>query len=237
MKDLSRGAHVSPNIQGDSLHYELENQICDPEHKIENFLESIFDWSGKFVLDIGCGTGFHLPYFADSARHVFGIEPHDLSRLKAMKRVLSLRAPNISLLKGTAETIPLRDSLVDFAIARFAYFWGNGCENGLKEVNRILAPKSCMVIIDNNLEEGTFGPWVKESFNFSDSKQNEVEEFWKDQGFSLEKIHSSWEFNNRQDFENVLRIEFPDSVYKKILTSHQSLTIEYTFNIYYQINE
>ena len=27
------------------------------------------DWSGRDVLDIGCGTGFHLPRFAATAAH------------------------------------------------------------------------------------------------------------------------------------------------------------------------
>ena len=33
-------------------------------------------WTGADILDIGCGTGFHLPRFAREAAHVVGVEPH-----------------------------------------------------------------------------------------------------------------------------------------------------------------
>ena len=38
-------------------------------------------WAGRSVLDLGCGTGFHLPRFAATAASVIGVEPHpDLVR-------------------------------------------------------------------------------------------------------------------------------------------------------------
>jgi predicted RNA methylase len=39
-------------------------------------MASIADWSSRDVLDLGCGSGFHLPRFATTARHVLGVEPH-----------------------------------------------------------------------------------------------------------------------------------------------------------------
>ena len=235
MKNLNDGVHLSPNIQTDSDIYELENKACDPEHRIESFLKSIFNWSGKNVLDIGCGTAFHLPYFSKEAKHVFGVEPHDSSRIKGMKRIVEMGLENVSVIKGSAETIRLEDNFIDFAYARFAYFWGKGCEKGLKEVFRVLNSGGIFIMIDNNLERGTFGSWVKESFNFSDSKQAEVEDFWKNNGFKLKVIDSKWQFQNRKDLEKVLSIEFPDEVYKKIVKSHTGLSIDYTFNLYYKL--
>ncbi len=166
MSDLAKGAHVSPNIQSDSAMYEIENIACDPENKIEAYLKSLYDWQGKAVLDIGCGTGFHLPYYAKKASHVFGIEPHDETRLKAMTRIIDLGLKDVSIIKGTAEAISLKESMVDLAYARFAYFWGEGCEKGINEVFRTLKPQGLFCIIDNNLEKGTFGPWVKKVLIF-----------------------------------------------------------------------
>ena len=37
---------------------------------------ALVDWAGRDVLDLGCGTGFHLPRFAETARTVVGVEPH-----------------------------------------------------------------------------------------------------------------------------------------------------------------
>ncbi|EQC45315.1 class I SAM-dependent methyltransferase [Bacteriovorax sp. Seq25_V] len=234
MKNLNAGAHASPNIQTDSDIYELENRACDPDHKIESFLETKFGWETGNVLDIGCGTGFHLPFFAKKANHVFGVEPHDDSRIKGMKRLVDENLKNVSILKGTAEAISLEDDLIDFAYARFAYFWGAGCEKGIEEVFRVLKQGGSFAMIDNNLERGTFGNWVKRSFNFSNSKQSETDEFWKNQGFELKVIDSAWEFTNREDLESVLKIEFPAKIYDEIIKEHKGLVIDYTFNLYFK---
>jgi len=234
VKDLNAGVHVSPNIQSDAEVYEIENIACDPENKIETFLKSVFNWSGKRVLDVGCGTGFHLPLYAQKAAHVFGVEPHDKSRIKAMRRISDLELSNVSIFKGTAESIVLEKESIDFVYSRFAYFWGAGCEAGLEEVFRLLRPGGLFVMIDNNLERGTFGSWVKQSFNHSDVKQEGVDAFWKSQGFAMKTIDSSWSFKTREDLENVLKIEFP-KMYLDLLSQHKGLAIDYSFNLYFKI--
>lgn len=234
MSDLNKGFHESPNIHLNYDVYEVENLACDPERKIENFIESKFDLRNKNILDIGCGTGFHLPYYSALAAHVFGVEPFDVNRLIGMKRIFDLGLENVSLLKGTAEVLPLKSGLVDFAYARFAYFWGEGCEKGLDEAFRVLKSGGTFLMIDNNLERGTFGSWVKKSFGHSDNKQNEIDSFWSSQGFDLESIDSQWSFKSREDLEKVILIEFPEKIAKEIISEHKGTSIDYTFNLYFK---
>ena len=55
-------------------------------------MAAVADWAGRDVLDIGCGTGFHLPRFAATAASVIGVEPHpDLAAI-ARRRTRRLRA-------------------------------------------------------------------------------------------------------------------------------------------------
>ena len=57
----------SPNIWNDPEVYEVENRGVDPDGLIEAAMAGIHDWAGQRVLDVGCGSGFHLPRFAQSA--------------------------------------------------------------------------------------------------------------------------------------------------------------------------
>lgn len=234
MSSLDKGFHESPNIHLNSDVYEIENKACDPESKIEKFIESTFDLKNKNILDIGCGTSFHLPHYSTFAAHVFGIEPYDVNRLKGMKRIFDQKIQNVSLLKGTAESIPLSDGLIDFAYARFAYFWGEGCEKGLEEVFRVLKTGGAFLMIDNNLERGTFGGWVKRLFNHADDKQSKIDQFWSKQGFALKTIDSEWSFNSRTDLEKVISIEFPEDLAKDIINKHKGTRIDYSFNLYFK---
>jgi hypothetical protein len=83
--DWLPGVHQSLNIQADPETYEIENRAIDPEGRIETAMRSIADWAGRDLLDLGTGTGYQIPAFAASARHVFAIEPDDHSRLAAME--------------------------------------------------------------------------------------------------------------------------------------------------------
>ena len=68
-------------------------------------------WAGRDLLDLGCGTGFHLPRWAVEARSVVGVEPHpDLAALAARR---TARLDNVTVLPGTAQRIPLADASVD----------------------------------------------------------------------------------------------------------------------------
>ena len=126
------GSVPSPNIWHHPQVYELENRAVDPEGRIEKAMRAIRPWTGCDVLDLGCGTGFHLPRWAQEARSVTGVEPHPALARVAERR--TARLPHVSVRTGTAQAVPLPDVSVDVAQARWAYFFGPGCEPGLAEL-------------------------------------------------------------------------------------------------------
>lgn len=155
------GVHRAPNIQEAPDVYEIENLAVDPEQRIEAAMHAIASWDGRVMLDLGAGTGFHIPRWHATAAHVFAMEPHDASRLRAMARVATLGLERTSVLTGSAERILLPDASVDVVHARFAYFFGPGCEPGLAELARVIRPEGTAFIIDNDLRHGTFAEWLR----------------------------------------------------------------------------
>jgi SAM-dependent methyltransferase len=223
------GVHRSPNIQGDPDIYEIENNAADPDHRIEAAMWRIAPWTNRIVLDLGSGTGYHLARFHTHAAHVIGVEPHGPSHLRAAQRIANLGLERVSVLRGSAEAIPLADNSVDIVHCRFAYFAGPGSEPGLAEIGRVIRPCGTAFIIDNDLTGGTFAEWLRMEPEIGIPDPAELDRYYRDQGFVIEHIESEWRFQTRQDHDAVVRLEFPPATAEYILRNHKGTRVRYHY--------
>jgi SAM-dependent methyltransferase len=225
------GVRPSPNIWNNPDVYEVENRGADRAGVIWVAMRQHADWAGRDVLDVGCGTGFHLPYFAESARSVTGVEPHQALAAIARRRVR--RLPTVSVLTGVAGDLPLPDASVDLVHARWAYFFGPGCEPGLAELDRVVRRGGTAFVIDNDAERSTFGGWFRRGFPEVDPQ--EVARFWSVRGWSRERLDIAWTFDSRADLEAVVRIELPTAVADEVLVEHPDATgVDYAVNLWWK---
>jgi len=224
------GARPSPNIWGHPGTYEIENQAFDRDGLVWSAIGEFADWGGRDVLDIGCGTGFHLVHFAETARSVIGVEPHDDLAAIARRRVRRLE--QTSVVAGLADALPLDAASVDFAHARWAYFFGPGCEPGLAELERVMRPGGTAVVIDNDPTRSTFGGWFRVGFPEVDPAA--VEAFWEARGWSRTCVLTSWEFASREELEEVVRIELPTEAAESALAGHSGLRVDYAVNLWHR---
>ena len=227
---VSDGATPSPNIWHHPETYELENRAVDPDRRIETAMRSVLDWTGRHFLDIGCGTGFHLPRWAREAAAVTGIEPH--AALTAIARRRTARLGRVSVLEGTAQRLPVADASVDVAHARWAYFFGPGCEPGLRELDRVMRRGGAAFVIDNDATTSTFGRWFRRGYPSVDPVT--VERFWSAHGWTREPVEVEWRFERREDLEAVVGIEFPADVARDILSEHEGLGVDYAVNLWWR---
>lgn len=221
------GVHPAPNIQKTPEIYELENLAVDRAGLIEAAMQRITPWNDKVVLDLGAGDGFHVPRFQERAAHVIAVEPHLPSLERMRTRLVGL--DRVSILYGSAEAIPVPDHSVDIVHCRFAYFFGPGSDPGLRELERVICPGGSAFIIDNDLRSGTFASWVTRTPNWTLYDPDGHEQFYIDHGFKIERIASDWVFDRREDFESVIRIEFPQDSADDIIREHQGLTVDYHY--------
>jgi ubiquinone/menaquinone biosynthesis C-methylase UbiE len=220
---IAHGATPSPNIWSYPAVYELENQAFDPDGIIDAEIKRLRAWTDATILDIGCGTGFHLPRFADAAATVIGVEPHGDLVTTARRR--GAPYPNICVRHGPAQALPVADRSIDIASARFAYFFGPGCEPGLRELDRVMRPGGLAVIVDIDAERSTFGRWFSRSLPTYDVWA--VETFFSGRGWRTTRLQSSWRFQSRADFEAVVRIEFAPDQADLILAEHPGIQVDY----------
>ncbi len=233
MPRTSPGAIPSPNIWHHTATYELENHAFDRGGLVERAMRSVGPWAGRTLLDLGCGTGFHLPRWASEADHVIGVEPHPDLLAVAARRVR--RLSNVELLQGTAQSIPLPPASVDVMQARWAYFLGPGCDPGLAELDRVMRRGGTAFVIDNDATRSTFGGWFRRGYPSVDPRA--VERFWTDRGWIRTPLDLAWSFDSREDLEAVVRIEFSSGMADQILASWtpaQGLEVDYSVNLWHR---
>lgn len=226
----SDGAIPSPNIWQHPEVYELENRAVDRDQRIEAAMRSVLDWSGRDVLDLGCGTGFHLPRWAYDARSVTGVEPN--AALASIARRRTSRLGTVQVLQGAAQRIPLPDASVDLVHARWAYFFGPGCEPGLAEVSRVVRRGGAAFVVDNDPTRSTFGSWFRRGY--PDVDPVEVERFWSVQGWTRMPLDIEWRFERREDLEAVVGIEFKPELARQIVAEHDGLVVDYAVNLWWR---
>jgi ubiquinone/menaquinone biosynthesis C-methylase UbiE len=219
----------APN-QGDNIElYELENRATDPDGHLLAAMRAHAPWAGRTLVDLGCGSGYWLGRYADEAAAVIGVEPDP--------RLLPLAAgrdPRVRVLAGSAEHIPLPDRSADVVHARFAYFFSPGCDAGLAEVMRVLAPGGTLVVVGNDLMAGEFAGLLRAAAGAVlpiGGAENDA--WWAARGARRTTVRSSWRFPRRTDFEAVLRMEFPLRVADPWLAAHpHALGLSYSYTLF-----
>lgn len=226
----TEGARPSPNIWQHPATYEIENRAVDPDGVLAAAMLAVDHWTGRTVLDVGCGTGFHLPWFAETAASVVGVEPH--TDLVGLARRRTRRLPNVAVHQGVAQALPLPDASVDIVHARWAYFLGPGCEPGLAELDRVVRRGGTAYVIDNDATRSTFGAWFRRGYPEVDPVA--VERFWSTRGWTRVPVDLRWSFSSRADLEAVVRIEFTPEVADLVLAGHDGTEVDYAVNLWWR---
>ncbi len=228
---------ASPNIWRHPDVYEIENRAADPHGALLAAMRAVRDWTGQVVADVGCGTGFHLPLFAETAAAVVGVEPN--GRLADLARRRCRRLPHVEVRQGSAQRLPLPDASVDVLHARWAYFFGPGCEPGLRELARVVRRGGTAFVIDNDATRSTFGRWFRQAKPGYDPVT--VERFWSANGWTRTSVDMGWRFASWTDFESVVRIEFDPDNADRIVASRRGVAgtpsevlVDYAVNLWHR---
>jgi ubiquinone/menaquinone biosynthesis C-methylase UbiE len=95
------------------------------------------------VVDVGAGTGKLSRQLAELGADVVAVEP-DADMRAVFARVL----PDIELLAGSAEELPLADASVDVATVAQAFHWFD-LERALPELHRVIRPGGGIAVVWN----------------------------------------------------------------------------------------
>ncbi len=99
------------------------------------------------VVDVGAGTGKLSRQLAALGIDVVAVEPDE-----DMRAVFARVLPEIELLAGSAEELPLADSSVDVATAAQAFHWFD-LPRALPELHRVIRPGGGVAVIWNEWDD------------------------------------------------------------------------------------
>lgn len=222
------GVIPSPNIWNWPHLYEAENRAQDVDGALFDAIRSVADWTAKTVVDVGCGSGFHLPVFAAEADRVIGVEPHEPLAAAARLRVANL--PNVEVKTAQADSLPIDDGTVDIVHARTAYFFGPGCGPGIVDAMRVLGPGGALVVVDLDATASPYGDWMRADLPQYDPAT--VEAFFEAQGFALTRVDTRWSFPNRRMLRDVLGIEFGPRVAREAVKSVEGVSFDVRYRVH-----
>lgn len=86
----------------------------------------------EVAVDLAAGTGLLTRELVSRADHVIAVEPDD-----RMREVLAARTPDVEVVKGAGEAIPLPDASVDALFVASAWHWLD-TERAIPEIARVL---------------------------------------------------------------------------------------------------
>jgi len=109
---------------------------------------------GTMVVDLAAGTGKLTRRLVELGASVTAVEP-----VAGMRAQLANVLPEVAILDGTAEQIPLEDASADVVTVAQAFHWFDA-PVALDEVARVLRPGGILVLLWNERDEST--PWVAE---------------------------------------------------------------------------
>jgi SAM-dependent methyltransferase len=126
---------------------------------------------GRRVVDLAAGTGKLTALIAGAGSNLVAIEP-----VAAMRARLRDRLPDVPVVAGVAESLPLAPASVDAVLVAQAFHWFNA-NLAMAELGRVLRVGGRLALIWNARERGV--GWIDQIWSVMDRVETDAP--WRDQ--------------------------------------------------------
>ena len=127
------------------LHARL-GDVIDPDRKVLAALERIVPLAGKRIADVGTGIGHYPMLLARHTGRTYGIESDPELLATARHRASEAHQPNLRIVEGAPDALPLRDGAVDVVLCGLVEP-DDASLPVIDELMRVLRPGGRLIVI------------------------------------------------------------------------------------------
>jgi SAM-dependent methyltransferase len=170
------------------LHARL-GDVIDPERRVLAALERIVPLSGKRIADVGTGIGHYPMLLARRTGRTYGIEADPALLSAARERAAAAHQPNIRIVHGEPEHLPLRDGAVDVVLSA-TIDPDDACLPAVDEAMRVLRPGGRLVVIGYYGRDDMASLLEPEVVAHALEATQRRSGWWFRNGFKIKVVHS-----------------------------------------------
>ena len=180
----------------EALHARL-GEVVDPERKVLAALERITPLSGKRIADVGTGIGHYPVLLARRTGRTYGIEADDALRDAARRRAADIHQPNIRIVAGEPERLPLRDGAVDVVLSG-TIEPDDSSLPAIAEALRVLRPGGRLVVLGYYGRDDLASLLEPEVVAHALEATQRRTGWWLRNGFKIKVVHTRLDVSDRE---------------------------------------
>jgi SAM-dependent methyltransferase len=196
-------AILPPWTDPDPLLLEQLGEIIDPDRRVLAALERIVPLSGKRIADVGTGIGHYPMLLARRTGRTYGIEARPEMLEVARRRAEDAHQPNIRIVEGGGDHLPLRDGAVDVVLSG-EIDPDDRCLPAIAEAMRVLRPNGRLVVIGYYGRDDIAGLLDPEAVERALDATQRRSGWWLRHGFKIKVVHSRIELHDDRTAAEVL---------------------------------
>ena len=208
-----------------ALHARL-GEIIDPERKVLAALERIVPLAGKRIADVGTGIGHYPMLLARHTGRTYGIESDPALLDVARQRANDAHQPNLRIVEGGLDALPLRDEAVDIVLCGLIEP-DDASLPAIAELQRVLRPGGRLVVVGYYGRDQVASLLAPEVVAHALEATQRRTGWWLRHGFKIKVVHSRLDISDPATAMELLPRLYGDRARAFLMAPHPaSLTLK-----------